>query len=73
VTCARPFRFGFTGGVSSKPEKLLDSALVAVGPLDDVCQTLLDSRKRYGISYFSAPVDARPDLMAPVIAALTGT
>ena len=26
MTRPRPFRFGFTGGVSSKPQKLLDSA-----------------------------------------------
>jgi hypothetical protein len=59
--------------VDLDPEELRRSPLVAVGPLDEVCQTLVDSRERYGISYFSAPVDARPELMAPVIAELAGT
>src|SRR5437764_7200943 len=30
TTILRPFRFGFTGGASSKREKLLDSACIAV-------------------------------------------
>lgn len=40
------------------------------GPLDDVCQKLTETRQRYGISYFAAPIDARPEVLAPVIAAL---
>ena len=59
--------------VDLDPEELRRSPLVAVGSLDEVCRTLVDSRERYGISYLSAPVDARPELMAAVIAQLAGT
>jgi hypothetical protein len=53
-------------------EELRRSPIVAVGPLDDVCNQLLETRARFGISYFSAPIEARPEVMAPVIARLTG-
>lgn len=59
--------------VDLDPDELRCSPLVAVGPLDHVCQKLVESRERYGISCLSAPVDARPELMAPVIAQLAGT
>lgn len=59
--------------VDLDPDELRRSPLVAVGSLDDVCRKLIEGRARYGISYLSAPVDARPELMAPVIAALAGT
>jgi len=48
-------------------DDLRRSPIVAVGSLDDVCEKLIETRARYGISYFSTPVDARPELMAPVI------
>jgi hypothetical protein len=35
-----------------------------------VCARLIDTRDRYGISYFAAPIDARPEVLAPVIEAL---
>ena len=43
------------------------SPIVAVGPLDEVCEKLLDTPTRYGISYFAAPIDAKPEILAPVI------
>jgi probable F420-dependent oxidoreductase len=52
--------------------ELRESPIVAVGSLDDVCETLVETRRRYGISYFAAPVDTRPDALAPVIERLTG-
>lgn len=59
--------------VDLDPEELRRSPIVAVGPLDEVCHKLVESRDRYGISYFAAPIDARPELMAPVIEQLAGT
>lgn len=47
--------------------ELRDSPIVAVGPLPEVCEKLVETRRRYGISYFAAPIDARPDGLAPVI------
>ena len=54
-------------------EELGRSPIVAVGTLDDVCDKLIETRRRFGISYFAAPVDARPDILAPVIDRLAGT
>jgi probable F420-dependent oxidoreductase len=59
--------------VSFDPEALQKSPIVAVGSLDDVCEQLVETRARYGISYFSAPIDARPEALAPVIERLAGT
>jgi probable F420-dependent oxidoreductase len=53
--------------VDFTPEDLMRSPIVAVGPLDAVCAQLIETRDRFGITYFSAPIDARPELMAPVI------
>jgi probable F420-dependent oxidoreductase len=52
-------------------DDLRKSPIVAVGSLDEVCERLVDTRDRYGISYFAAPIDAKPEVLAPVIEALT--
>jgi probable F420-dependent oxidoreductase len=49
---------------------LRKSPIVAVGSLDEVCGRLMETRDRYGITYFAAPIDSRPELLAPVIEAL---
>jgi probable F420-dependent oxidoreductase len=59
--------------VSFAEGELLSSPIVAVGSLDEVCEKLVDTRAKYGINYFSAPIDARPQVMAPVVERLTGT
>jgi len=51
-------------------EDLRASPIVAVGTLEEVCQRLRDTRDRYGITYFAAPIDAKPEVLAPVIEAL---
>lgn len=53
-------------------DELMASPIVAVGSLDDVCRRLIETRDRYGISYFVAPVDAPPEPLGPVIEALAG-
>lgn len=58
--------------VDLDPDELRRSPIVAVGSLDEVCEKLLETRRRYGISYFAAPIDARPELLAPVIAQVSG-
>jgi probable F420-dependent oxidoreductase len=52
-------------------DDLRRSPIVAVGSLDDVCEKLVETREKYGISYFAAPIDARPEVLAPVIERLT--
>lgn len=61
------------GHVDLGQDDLRRSPIVAVGSLDEVCQKLVETRERYGISYFSAPIDARPEVLAPVIERLAGT
>ena len=51
-------------------DDLRASPIVAVGSLDEVCERLVETRDRYGITYFAAPVDAKPEALAPVIEAL---
>ncbi len=51
-------------------EDLRASPIVAVGTLEEVCQRLRDTRDRYGITYFAAPIDAKPETLAAVIEAL---
>ena len=51
-------------------DDLRNSPIVAVGSLDEVCERLVDTRDRYGISYFAAPIDAKPEALAPIIEAL---
>jgi probable F420-dependent oxidoreductase len=54
-------------------KELRDSPIVAVGSLDDVCETLVETRRKYGISYLLAPTGGRPEQLAPVIERLAGT
>lgn len=60
------------GRIDLGRDDLRRSPIVAVGSLDEVCEKLIETRERYGISYFSAPVDARPEVLAPVIERLAG-
>lgn len=60
------------GRIDLGEDDLRRSPIVAVGSLDEVCEKLLETRHKYGISYFAAPIDARPDVLAPVIERLGG-
>jgi probable F420-dependent oxidoreductase len=61
------------GRIDLGHDDLRRSPIVAVGSLDDVCAQLVETRARYGINYFTAPIDARPEVMGPVIERLAGT
>lgn len=61
------------GRIDLGEDDLRSSPIVAVGSLDDVCEKLIQTRATYGISYFTAPIEARPDVMAAVIERLAGT
>jgi probable F420-dependent oxidoreductase len=61
------------GRIDLGHDDLRRSPIVAVGSVDDVCEQLVDTRGRYGINYFTAPIDARPEVLAPVIERLAGT
>lgn len=59
--------------VAFDQDELRRSPIVAVGSLDEVCEKLVETRRKFGINYFAAPIDARPEVMAPVIERLAGT
>jgi alkanesulfonate monooxygenase SsuD/methylene tetrahydromethanopterin reductase-like flavin-dependent oxidoreductase (luciferase family) len=61
------------GRIDLGQDDLRRSPIVAVGSVDDVCEQLVETRERYGISYFTAPIDARPEVLFPVIERLAGT
>src|SRR5262249_52193198 len=63
---------GDLGATVLSREELMASPVVAIGTLNEVCEKLRDTRARYGISNFLAPVGAAPELMAPVIERLAG-
>jgi hypothetical protein len=60
------------GRIDLGQDDLRRSPIVAVGSVDDVCEQLVETRERYGISYFTAPIDARPEVLGPVIERLAG-
>lgn len=70
------FLAGLSPAASGTPpqrSELLASPLVAIGSLTEVCEKLQATRRDYGLSYFSCPVGARPEALAPVIELLAGT
>jgi probable F420-dependent oxidoreductase len=48
-------------------EDLVSSPVVAVGPLEHVCDKLLAVRDTVGLTYFMSPVGVSPRVLAPVI------
>ena len=61
------------GRIDLGHDDLRVSPIVAVGSLDEVCQKLVETRERYGINYFAAPIEAPPEVLAPVIERIAGT
>ncbi len=64
---------GEVGNVDVKLQTLLDSPVVAIGTLDDVCQKIQRVRETLGFSYFVLPYGSAPEELAPVVARLAGT
>ncbi|KPM54183.1 F420-dependent oxidoreductase [Frankia sp. CcI49] len=54
------------GAVPSR-EELRASPMVFVGSLDEVCAQFVDVRDRFGFSYFSTPLGATAEALAPVV------
>jgi len=51
---------------------VLETAYVAVGTIDEICETLRQRRERYGISYLTV-FERDMEAFAPVVARLAGT
>ncbi len=54
-------------------QTLLESPVVAVGTLSEVCEKLTRVRNTLGFNYFVTPYAANMEALAPIVARLTGT
>jgi probable F420-dependent oxidoreductase len=64
---------GEVGDVDVKLATLLESPVVAIGTLDEVCQKLTRVRDELGFSYFVMPYGSTPQSLAPIVGRLAGT
>jgi probable F420-dependent oxidoreductase len=63
---------GEVGDVEVQLNTLLDSPVVAIGTLDEVCKKVTRLRDELGFSYFVMPYGSAPQSLAPVVGRLAG-
>jgi hypothetical protein len=56
-----------------KLQTLLDSPVVAIATLDEVCKKMTQVHDELGFSYFVMPCGSAPRSFAPIVAPLAGT
>jgi probable F420-dependent oxidoreductase len=61
-----------TGDADASPDNVLASPYVALGTIDQICETLLERRERWGLSYYVFNDDSI-DTAGPIVERLTGT
>jgi probable F420-dependent oxidoreductase len=61
-----------TGDLDTSPANVLASPYVALGTIDQICDTLRERRERWGISYYVFN-DEAVDTVAPIVEQLRGT
>jgi probable F420-dependent oxidoreductase len=61
-----------TGDLDTSPANVLASPYIALGTIDEICDTLRERRERWGISYYVFNDDA-VDTVAPIVERLRGT
>ena len=64
---------GEVGEVDVELQTLLDSPVVAIGTLTEVCEKLTRVRNTLGFNYFVTPYPASMEALAPIFTRLTGT
>jgi hypothetical protein len=64
---------GQIGDVDVKLQTLLDSPVVAIGTLDEVCEKVTRVRDELGFSYFVMPYGSAPQSLEPIVARLADT
>lgn len=64
---------GEVGDVDVKLNALLDSPVLAIGTLDEVCKKVTRLRDELGFSYFVMPYGSVPQSFAPIVESLAGT
>ena len=63
---------GSVGDIDVRLKTLLDSPVVAIGTLDEVCEKLVRVRDTLGFSYFHMPYGSRPSDLAQIVERLSG-
>ncbi|OBK58582.1 hypothetical protein A5653_07325 [Mycobacterium colombiense] len=64
---------GEVGDIDVRLKTLIDSPVVAIGSVDQICDKLLTLRDALGVSYFIAPYGSTPADLAAIIEKLTRT
>lgn len=64
---------GEVGDVDVRLKTLIESPVVAIGSVDEICDKLQNMRQSLGISYFTVPYGSTPEDLAPIVEQLTGT
>ena len=64
---------GDVADLDLRVEALLDSPVVAIGTLDEVCDKLRRVRDTLGFNYFVTPYGATPQSLSPIVARLANT
>ena len=64
---------GEVGRLEVRLKTLLESPVVAIGTLDEVCDKIGRTRDSLGFNYFVMPYGSRPEDLAPVVERLAGT
>jgi len=64
---------GEVGDLDVELQTLLDSPVVAIGTLTEVCKKLTSVRNTLGFNYFVTPYAASMETLAPIVTRLTGT
>jgi probable F420-dependent oxidoreductase len=64
---------GKVGDLDVRLKTLIESPVVAIGSIDEICDKLRTMRDSLGASYFIMPYGSTPTDLAPIVEQLTGT
>jgi len=67
-----PLFESLSGGFGLSPDDARRTPHALVGPVEAMCDALIERRERWGLSYIGVPVEAA-EALAPVVARLAGT
>ena len=71
VPDAAPVAEGFGKNFGMTAEQVLDYPHALIGPVEQICDTIVERREKYGISYITVG-DKNAEPFAPVVARLAG-
>ena len=73
---ARGAAEGVAGELGITPQQVLDLPFALIGTIDEMADTLVERRERFGINYITFPMPMIPDgytTLAPLVDRLAGT